>query len=71
MHTIIGQLSFNKRLLICETYYCHTSEVTRAEATRMCLKTVTCALFLEVAPSTSMQPMWCGVPALEPHETAV
>ncbi len=28
---IIGQLSFNKRLLIWDAYKCHTSEATKAE----------------------------------------
>ena len=39
LRTIIGQLSFNKRLLIWDAYRCHTSEATRAEATHLRLNT--------------------------------
>ena len=37
LFTIIGQLSFNKCLLIWDVYRCHTSEATRAEATHLLL----------------------------------
>ena len=33
--TIIGLLSFSRRLLVWDTYRCHTSQATRAEVTRL------------------------------------
>ena len=39
LQSMIGSLSFSKRLLIWDAYRCHTSEMTRAETSRLCLHT--------------------------------
>ena len=39
LHSIIGVLSFGKRLLVWDAYRCHTSEAVRAETSRMRLHT--------------------------------
>ena len=53
LRTIIGQLSFNKRLLIWDAYRCHTSKATQAEATRLRLDTAIipggCTKFIQAA----------------------
>ena len=38
-HSIIGVLSFSKRLLVWDAYRCHTSEAVRTETSRMRLHT--------------------------------
>lgn len=53
LHSIIGSLSFTKRLLIWDAYRCHTSEATRAEVLRMGLHTAIvpggCTKFIQAA----------------------
>ena len=39
LQSIIGQLSFNKRLLVWDSYHCHISEAVRAETTQLQLHT--------------------------------
>lgn len=39
LHSIIGSLSFNKRLLVWDAYRCHTSEAVRREISRIRLHT--------------------------------
>ena len=39
LHSIIGCLSFQKRLLVWDAYKCHTSESTRSEVKKMRLDT--------------------------------
>lgn len=53
LRTVIGQLSFRRRLLICDAYRCHTSEATRAETTRLridtCIVPGGCTKFIQAA----------------------
>ena len=53
LHSIIGSLSFTKRLLVWDAYRCHTSEATRAEVLRMGLHTAIvpggCTKFIQAA----------------------
>ena len=39
LHSILGSLSFSKRLLVWDGYKCHTSEATRRETNRLKLHT--------------------------------
>ena len=39
LHSILGSLSFSKRLLVWDAYKCHTSEANRRETTRLKLHT--------------------------------
>ena len=53
LRSIIGQFSFNKRLLVWDAYRCHTSVATRAETARLRLKTAVvpggCTKFIQAA----------------------
>ena len=35
LNSVIGRLSFNKRLLVWDAYRCHTSEAVRAHTSRL------------------------------------
>ncbi len=39
LSTVIGSLTFNKRLLVWDAYRCHTSEATREECKKLKLHT--------------------------------
>ena len=53
LHSIVGTFSFNKRLLVWDTYCCHTSTAVRAERARLRLHTAIvpggCTKFIQAA----------------------
>lgn len=53
LRTVIGQLSFRRRLLVWDAYRCHTSEATRAETKRLRIDTSIvpggCTKFIQAA----------------------
>ena len=53
LRTIIGVLSFNRRLLVWDAYHCHVSQATRADVTRLGVDTAIvpggCTKFIQAA----------------------
>ena len=53
LRSIIGQFSFNKRLLVWDAYKCHVSQAMRSDTTRLCLHTAIvpggCTKFIQAA----------------------